>query len=114
LNALQTRLDHAEECPINEFARRWWEENKGRAPQRLRMTFVAQGLRELSSQLAMARAHLQDHPDTPINSGGLKSDLAWKDRVFYAPKPLAESGEIAFIFPGSGNHFPGMGRDLLL
>ncbi len=30
----------------------------------------------------------------------------------YTPEPLASQGEVAFIFPGSGNHFAGMGRDL--
>ena len=29
--------------------------------------------------------------------------------VFYAPQPLGSRGEVAFVFPGSGNHYVGMG-----
>ncbi|BDV42215.1 hypothetical protein GURASL_11380 [Geotalea uraniireducens] len=32
-----------------------------------------------------------------------------RDRLFYAPAPLGRAGTIAFVFPGSGNHHPGMG-----
>ncbi len=32
------------------------------------------------------------------------------DRIFWSPEPLG--GELAFVFPGSGNHYPGMGREL--
>lgn len=35
-----------------------------------------------------------------------------EDRIFFESEPLGLSGETAFVFPGSGNHFPGMGHDL--
>ena len=35
-----------------------------------------------------------------------------RDRVFYSPRPLGRNGQVAFVFPGSGNDFAGMGRDL--
>ena len=35
-----------------------------------------------------------------------------RDRIFYSAQPLGRDGEIAFIFPGSGNHFAGMGQEL--
>jgi acyl transferase domain-containing protein/3-hydroxymyristoyl/3-hydroxydecanoyl-(acyl carrier protein) dehydratase len=37
-----------------------------------------------------------------------------RDRVFFASEPLGGEGRVAFVFPGSGNHFPGMGRRLAL
>ena len=35
-------------------------------------------------------------------------------RVFRAKKPLAREGSLAFVYPGSGNHYHGMGRELAL
>ncbi|HIL68838.1 MAG TPA: type I polyketide synthase, partial [Verrucomicrobia bacterium] len=34
--------------------------------------------------------------------------------LFYSEKGLSHSGGIGFVFPGSGNHFMGMGRELAL
>lgn len=31
---------------------------------------------------------------------------------FYSASPLAEEGKVAFVYPGSGNHFFGMGQEL--
>ncbi len=33
-------------------------------------------------------------------------------RCFYSVDPLATQGKLAFVYPGSGNHFWGMGREL--
>ena len=35
-----------------------------------------------------------------------------EERLFYESEPLGTQGGLAFVFPGSGNHFPGMGLDL--
>jgi 3-hydroxymyristoyl/3-hydroxydecanoyl-(acyl carrier protein) dehydratase/malonyl CoA-acyl carrier protein transacylase len=32
--------------------------------------------------------------------------------LFYSPQPLGPAGRIAFVFPGSGNHYAGMGMEL--
>jgi acyl transferase domain-containing protein/3-hydroxymyristoyl/3-hydroxydecanoyl-(acyl carrier protein) dehydratase len=51
-----------------------------------------------------------------LESGGDDNDLhghpSLRDRIFYSPKPLGREGKIAFVFPGSGNHYPGMGMGL--
>lgn len=50
-----------------------------------------------------------------LRQGGIPADLPLnlRDRLFYTSSPLAESGEVAFVFPGSGNHYPDMARELL-
>ena len=35
--------------------------------------------------------------------------MAGRGGVFYSPQPLGPRGEVAFVFPGSGNHYVGMG-----
>ncbi|HJV33500.1 beta-ketoacyl synthase N-terminal-like domain-containing protein [Geomonas sp.] len=35
-----------------------------------------------------------------------------RDRLFFSSKPLRTSGKIGFVYPGSGNHFAGMGMEL--
>ena len=49
-----------------------------------------------------------------LKNGGIVPDTtpALRDRLFHSPKPLGSNGKIAFVFPGSGNHYPGMGMEL--
>jgi PfaB family protein len=34
--------------------------------------------------------------------------------IYFAQEPLARSGKLAFVFPGAGNAYPGMARELVL
>lgn len=47
-------------------------------------------------------------------SEGLRADpsRALDGPAFYSPDPLGARADIAFVYPGSGCHFPGMGRGL--
>ncbi|MDD2310206.1 MAG: beta-ketoacyl synthase N-terminal-like domain-containing protein [Desulfuromonadaceae bacterium] len=49
-----------------------------------------------------------------LTTGWLPSDAvpSLRDRFFYSPRPLGRDAAIAFVFPGSGNHYPGMGVEL--
>jgi PfaB family protein len=43
----------------------------------------------------------------------IKDDVSIDNgRCFYSTAPLFNEGKIAFVYPGSGNHFFGMGQDL--
>jgi 3-hydroxymyristoyl/3-hydroxydecanoyl-(acyl carrier protein) dehydratase/malonyl CoA-acyl carrier protein transacylase len=79
-------------------ARRWWQSRRGRRGK-LGLAFVSGTSDELRQVAQAARDHLRARPDTPAAY-----------RFFYSPTPLG--GDVAFVYPGSGNHFPGMGRDL--
>jgi acyl transferase domain-containing protein/3-hydroxymyristoyl/3-hydroxydecanoyl-(acyl carrier protein) dehydratase len=35
-----------------------------------------------------------------------------RDRLFWSFDPMGNNGKIAFVFPGSGNHYPAMARDI--
>ncbi|MBL0226310.1 MAG: type I polyketide synthase [Geobacteraceae bacterium] len=72
----------------------------------LAMAMVARDRDELQ---ALATLGLQT-----LSAGGIVPDTtpALRDRLFYSTKPLGVDGKIAFVFPGSGNHYPGMGMEL--
>ncbi len=74
--------------------------NAPRSPNaQVRLAFVAESLAEVREVIAAAARHLQETPDRPN-----------RDRFWYSPAP--PGGEVAFVYPGSGNHFADMGREL--
>ncbi|MBL8795622.1 MAG: acyltransferase domain-containing protein, partial [Planctomycetia bacterium] len=90
--------------PIEPLARRWLREQGAHPQRRQAMVLLARHATELIDWIDAAQAWLRDRPDQASNLPG--------DRVFYAPRPLATRGQVAFVFPGSGNQWPGMGREL--
>ena len=77
------------------------------------------------ARILAARWH-HDNPLQPARKLGLavvaerSSDVgdllrgADETRIFESKKPLANEGSLAFVYPGSGNHYHGMGRELAL
>ena len=50
-----------------------------------------------------------------LRLGSIPADLPLnlRDRLLYSSAPLGQQSKIAFVFPGSGNHYPDMARELL-
>ncbi|GFO65696.1 type I polyketide synthase [Geomonas paludis] len=61
------------------------------------VSLCQQGERILRSDAAYAEAVL--HPSQ-------------RDRLFFNANPIGKNGKIGFVYPGSGNHFAGMGMEL--
>ena len=71
---------------------------------RLALSMVARNREELSALL--------DLGEQALTAGEVPSSHpALRDRLFYTAQPLGHGGKIAFVFPGSGNHYPGMGME---
>ena len=87
---------------IEQLARAWHARNSQSA-DRLCVSLVAGSKDELRRAIATATEYLTSHPDQRIDC---------RDGVYYAPTPLGYAGELAFVFPGSGNHYLGMGREI--
>ena len=66
------------------------------------IALVASNRAELLSQLCTMQEALANGRLAPLPG----------NRIFYRPEPLGAAGKIAFVFPGSGNHYPGMGREI--
>jgi acyl transferase domain-containing protein/3-hydroxymyristoyl/3-hydroxydecanoyl-(acyl carrier protein) dehydratase len=112
---LQDHVAMAPDGGIEALAMQWYRETGlGQNNQRC-LAMVASNRAELLDQLDYASLSLRDNPDKMLGGNGMNGTVlstSIRDRLFYAPSPLAGQGKVAFIFPGSGNHFAGMGRDL--
>ncbi|HKB04182.1 MAG TPA: beta-ketoacyl synthase N-terminal-like domain-containing protein, partial [Gemmataceae bacterium] len=98
LAELTALREMADDTP-GRTARRWWHSRRGRARGPRGLAFTAETATDLCQAIAVAEAYLRQRPDVPV-----------ADRIFYSPTPLG--GGVAFVYPGSGNHFPDMGREL--
>ncbi len=100
LDALQA-FPHQHDGPIEFLARAWYRQYRGKRKHRRAIALLAGDAEQLRSATAAARYALRNDPDTAIEG---------RDGIYYSPDPLADQGELAFVFPGSGNHYLGMGR----
>ena len=94
---------------IEAVARAWFRSSAPGHRRALGVSFVARSTEELIQQIAFAAENLRVNPSEPFLTTA-KPTL--RDRVFFAPRPLGPDTKVAFVFPGSGNQFDGMGRDL--
>jgi acyl transferase domain-containing protein/3-hydroxymyristoyl/3-hydroxydecanoyl-(acyl carrier protein) dehydratase len=103
--ALRRLLEQAESKSPSALAREHAHAPAG-SPHRLAL--LARDRDELKRLCQAAESWLTNHPD--ISPAGIRDPLL--ERIFYAPEWTGTRPRLAFVFPGSGNHFPGMGRDL--
>ncbi|MDB5101695.1 MAG: polyketide synthase family protein, partial [Cyanobacteria bacterium RYN_339] len=85
--------------PVTAIAPRWCHPT----PAALRLSIVAGTHAELQTRCGQAIAHLRERPNQPLGEVG---------PIAYAPRPLGPDAQVAYVFPGSGAHYPGMGLEL--
>lgn len=104
LERLACVADDLAERPVAAVARGWHQEHEASAG-RLAISLVSRDVGELAPLARSIAAELRGGgPLTPRGEG----------RVMFTEEPLGPAGDLAFVFPGSGNQFVGMGRQLLL
>lgn len=94
---------------VESVAREWYRASPPNAGQPLAAAVVARSADEIAEQVAFVSESLQFNPTQPPTPGP-RPEL--RDRVFFTPRPLGPQAKVAFVFPGSGNQFDGMGCDL--
>jgi PfaB family protein len=75
-----------------------------RGGRKLTLAVVATDTRDLHAKLEKAIRQL--------NADAVRIDDI--HGIYFAQDPLAWRGQVAFVFPGAGNSYPGMGRELVL
>jgi PfaB family protein len=91
--------------PADVLARRWWmcHPNDSRLPRAVAV--VAADSNALQSLLSLAEQRIGSAADDSTTYDG--------GSIYVRPEGLPPSpGRMAFIYPGLGNHFDGMGREL--
>ncbi len=88
---------------IEQAARLWYEKNRCNMAHPLALSIVAQNFSDLKAQISAARTAVVSKQPSQIKSSS---------GIHYSPHPAGRQGALAFVFPGSGNHYIGMGRDI--
>ncbi len=100
LAGLQQLAALASDPAIDRVAQRWWQLHGSDATAALGLALVARDPEELRRLIGEATSHLRD--GAPLHSR----------RIFFSREPLGPQAEVAFVYPGSGSQYAGMGREL--
>ena len=102
LDVLKTHAQNYDQ--MENAARAWYEAKKGLHAEKIcALSLVAKDYWQLETWIEQAKRAVLS---------GIPKKMTGPSGVSYFPEPLGAAGEIAFVFPGSGNHYAGMGRVL--
>ncbi|MBW2217724.1 MAG: type I polyketide synthase, partial [Deltaproteobacteria bacterium] len=104
LERLRSIILVSPERGISSLAKIWWDKHPADPGKTLCLSITPQNSKDLLSHIDYAKQSLTVDPSpiTPMPNVP----------VSFSPRPLGRSGKVAFVFPGSGNHFVGMGQGL--
>ncbi len=98
---------------VAAVAAKWYQRGTRVSQEKLHLSLIANSVNDLHELIAFAKQALTERPEEPLGSTvGHPLPPGLRERIFYSPNPLAHKGKIAFVFPGSGNHYAGMGQEL--
>ncbi len=101
IKSLSRHIDGSRYEAIEILAYNWHRENPLNHEKNLAIAIIADRKDRLKTFLQEA--------ETAVVSG-VKCKMNSRGGIRYSPSPIGNSGQIAFVYPGSGNHYIGMGR----
>jgi PfaB family protein len=102
LAEMARRMDPDDASSLASTAHRWHHQRiDAKGTQRIAM--VATSMADLITNLGRMRHAVENDQPFSFDPAG---------KVFHPPPSAAAAGQMAFVYPGSGNHYVGMGRRL--
>ncbi|MCX5883381.1 MAG: beta-ketoacyl synthase N-terminal-like domain-containing protein, partial [Deltaproteobacteria bacterium] len=102
LNLLDRHIQQIQ-TPLGQAAGSWFRLHPLSIENPYAVSLIAETPEQLKALIADAREAV---------SSGTSRRISGRSGIVYTPRPTGTSGDIAFVFPGSGNHYVGMGRTL--
>ncbi len=102
----QCRTLITDDSPMHGAAQRWFHHRRPDARRKLAAVIVAASPQEWHAAADELRTMLTSSSSRPPTTDHRSPSL-------FTATPLGLTGRVAFVFPGSGNHFLGMGKELL-
>jgi acyl transferase domain-containing protein len=93
----------SEDTHIGQLAEAWHNRNSTRHHERFPLAVLARSVKDLHTRSVEARAAVEN---------GLTCTMSDRGGISYFGSTDAREGRLAFVYPGSGNHYVGMGRNL--
>lgn len=112
LNLLAEQAAEYRGTDIETFAREWHISQRHSVNVGKQLSFVTESIAQLASQVDLCRDQITpiwSAMDSTPSSGELE-----QNGIFFYPQSILPDYGIAFVYPGSGNHYPNMGRELAL
>jgi PfaB family protein len=108
LDALAKAAGESPRPALSALSEELLRRQAGSANQPLAITMVARSFEELAALIAQGGKLLavDDSQAEAVVHPSLR------DRIFFSAAPLGKAGKIGFVYPGSGNHYPGMAMEL--
>lgn len=97
---------------LESLAREWHRSHKHSTNVSKQLAIVCQSVPQLAAQVDLCRDRIA--PICKDGNSGPASDELEQHGIFFNPHSILPDYGIAFVYPGSGNHYPDMGRELAL
>ncbi|MDD2390198.1 MAG: beta-ketoacyl synthase N-terminal-like domain-containing protein, partial [Desulfobacterales bacterium] len=95
---------HGPDRRMEQTAFDWYHQNGHDPKKPLALSLVAGDMSRIKFWMEDAGKAIVSDSRRKINGG--------PGGICYSPEPLGAEGGISFVFPGSGNHYVGMGREI--